>query len=80
MTACLVLTYTDNRPLEFIDVIYTNEKLVIKSLTYPYINYYRSYIEPELPKEVLDLLERYLQLALALVPPLRTDDIHSLTL
>lgn len=44
------------------------------------MNYHRSRTEPELPEEVLDLLERYLQLASAMVPPPGTDNAHSPTL
>ena len=58
----------------------TNEKLFIKSHAHPRLNYHRSSTEPELPEEVLSLLDRYLQLAPAMVPPPGTDDTHSPTL
>lgn len=44
------------------------------------MNYACSLTEPELPKEMLDLLDRYLQLVPAMVPPLSPDDTHSSTL
>jgi hypothetical protein len=58
----------------------TNEKLVIKSHAHPRVNYHRSSTEPELPEEVLNFLDRYLQLAPAMVPPIGTEDTHSPTL
>ncbi len=51
----------------------------MKTYARPRMNYHRSSTEPELPEEVLDLLDRYLQLASAMVPPLGVDDIHSPT-
>lgn len=58
----------------------TNEMRFIKTHARPRMNYHRSSTEPELPEEVLNLLDRYLQLAPAMVPPLGTDDTHSPTL
>jgi len=58
----------------------TNEIKFIKAHAHPRMNYHRSSIEPELPEEVLDLLDRYLQLAPAMVPPPGTDNTHSPTL
>lgn len=58
----------------------TNEKRFIKSHAHPRVNYHRSSTEPELPEEVLNLLDRYLQLAPAMVPPMGTEDTHSPTL
>src|SRR5258706_14272655 len=46
----------------------------------PHMNYARSLTEPELLEEVLDLLDRYLQLVPAMVPPQSTHDTHSPTL
>src|SRR5947207_12517288 len=57
-----------------------NEILFIKTLARPRMDYHRSSTEPELPEEVLDLLDRYLQLTPTIVPPLGTDDTHSPTL
>ena len=57
-----------------------NEMRFIKTHARPRINYHRSSTEPELPDEVLDLFDQYLQLTLAMVPPLGTDDTHSPTL
>jgi hypothetical protein len=44
------------------------------------MNYHRSSTVPEFPQEVLDLLDKYLQLAPAMVPPLGAEDTHSPTL
>jgi hypothetical protein len=44
------------------------------------MNYHRSSIHPELPEQVLNLLDRYLQLTPAIVPPLEAEDTHSPTL
>jgi hypothetical protein len=58
----------------------TNEIKFIKAQAHPRMNYHRSSIEPELPEEVLDLIDWYLQLTPAMVPPLGTDGTHSPTL
>lgn len=79
----LVLTHPDDSPLEFVQAMATNEKLFIESHARPRMNYHRSSTEPELPEEVLDLLQRYLQLAPAMVPPppeAEEEDTHSPTL
>jgi hypothetical protein len=70
----------DNRPLELVEAMATNETQFIKTHARPRMNYHRSSTEPELPEEVLYLLDRYLQLSPAMVPPLGTDDTHSPTL
>jgi Ser/Thr protein kinase RdoA (MazF antagonist) len=44
------------------------------------MNYHRSSTDPEMPEEVLDLLERYLKLSPAMVPPLGDVNTHSPTL
>ncbi|RDL42516.1 Uncharacterized protein BP5553_02495 [Venustampulla echinocandica] len=69
-----------NGSLEFIEAMATNEMRFIKTHARPRMNCHRSSTEPELPEEVLDLLDRYLQLTPAMVPPVGTDDIHSPTL
>jgi len=69
-----------NGPLEFVVAMATNEMRFIKTHARPRMNYYRSSTESELPEEVLDLLDWYLQLTPAMVPPLGTDDTHSPTL
>ncbi|KAG9236357.1 hypothetical protein BJ875DRAFT_533605 [Amylocarpus encephaloides] len=61
-------------------VMATNEMRFIKTHARICMNYHRSSTEPELPEEVLDLLNRYLQLAPAMVPPLGAGDTHSPTL
>jgi hypothetical protein len=58
----------------------TNEIQYVKTHAHPRMNYHRSSTEPELPEEVLTLLERYLQLSPAMVPPKSPDDTHSPTL
>jgi hypothetical protein len=67
---------TDNEPLEFVEAMAANEKLYITTHARPRMNYHRSLIESELPDEVLDLLNRYLRLSPAMVPPLGTVDTH----
>lgn len=52
----------------------------IKAHARPRMNYARSVTEPELPGDMVDLLDRYLRLAPAMVPPLTLDDTHSPTL
>ncbi|KAE9378223.1 hypothetical protein N431DRAFT_541752 [Stipitochalara longipes BDJ] len=69
-----------NEPQEFIKAMGTNEIQFIKTHAHPRMNYHRSLIKPELPNEVLTLLERYLQLAPAMIPPKGPEDIHSPTL
>ncbi|CZT52065.1 uncharacterized protein RSE6_13308 [Rhynchosporium secalis] len=69
-----------NGQLEFVEAMATNEIRFIETHARPRKNYHRSSTEPELPDEVLDLLNRYLQLASAMVPPSGTDDTHSPTL
>ncbi|RFU30085.1 hypothetical protein B7463_g6233, partial [Scytalidium lignicola] len=66
--------------LEFMEAMAKNEMLFIKTQAHPRMNYHRSSSEPELPQEVLDLLNRYLLLAPAMVPPCGTTDTHSPTL
>ena len=58
----------------------TNEIQYVKTHAHPRMNYHRSSTEPELPDEILTLLERYLQLSPAMVPPKSPDDKHSPTL
>lgn len=57
-----------------------NEMKFIKAHARPRMNYAQSVTEPELPKQVLDLLDRYLQLAPAMTPPQSAHDTHSPTL
>lgn len=57
-----------------------NEIRFIKTHARPRRNYHQSSAGPELPKEALDLLDRYLRLAPSMVPPWGTDDTHSPTL
>lgn len=47
---------------------------------YPRMNYARSLAEPQMYEEFLSLLDRYLQLAPAMVPPPNPKDMHSSTL
>lgn len=57
-----------------------NEMHFIKAYAEPRMNYHRSSTEPELLDEVLSLLDRYLQLAICMVPPCETVDTHSSSL
>ncbi|KAL8650303.1 MAG: hypothetical protein Q9210_003899 [Variospora velana] len=67
-------------PQEFVEAMAENEKEFIEAHARPRINYARSLTEPESPDEMLDLLDRYLQLAPVMVPPQSSDDTHSPTL
>lgn len=58
----------------------TNEMQFIKTHARPRINYHRSPTKPELAEEVIELLNRYIQLAPAMVPPSGPDDTYSPTL
>ncbi|KAK0106136.1 hypothetical protein ONS95_004638 [Cadophora gregata] len=70
-----------NEPLDFIKAVATNEIRFIKTHARPRLNYHRSSTQPELPEEVLDLLQRYLKLSPAMIPPPGTnEDTHSPTL
>ncbi|MCJ1308962.1 hypothetical protein MMC25_002617 [Agyrium rufum] len=57
-----------------------NEKTLFKVYARPRVNYARSFTEPESPDEMLNHLDRYIQLAPAMVPPQSSDDTHSPTL
>ncbi|CZT10222.1 uncharacterized protein RAG0_14757 [Rhynchosporium agropyri] len=78
-TAAEVAT-RESGPLEFVEAMATNEMRFIKTYARPRMIHHRSSTEPELPEEVLGLLNQYLQLTPAMVPPLGTDDTHSPTL
>jgi hypothetical protein len=58
----------------------TNEIEYVKTHAHPRMNYHRSSTEPEMPEEVLTLLERYLQLSPAMVPPKGPEDTLTNTL
>ncbi len=57
-----------------------SEEKFIKAYGCSRMNYARSLKEPELPEDMLDLLDRYLRLAPAMVPPPTPADTHSSTL
>ncbi|KAH8589643.1 hypothetical protein B0O99DRAFT_692372 [Bisporella sp. PMI_857] len=65
-------------PQEFVKAMAETETKFIKAHARPRMNYARSLTEPELPDKMLDLLDRYLQLTPAMVPPF--NDTHSPTL
>ena len=71
---------TDNTPREFIEAIAKNERKFITAHASPRINFARSLAELELPQDACELLNRYLKLVPAMVPPKYTIDIHSPTL
>ncbi|KAH6721582.1 kinase-like domain-containing protein [Leptodontidium sp. MPI-SDFR-AT-0119] len=64
---------------EFVEAMAENETKFIQAHARPRMNYARSLTEPESPDEMLDLLDRYLQLAPAMVPQ-PSDDTHAPTL
>lgn len=72
--------HADDGPLDFVEAMAKNEMRFIKLHARPRMNYYRSATAPELPQEVLALLERYLQIAPCMVPPREAEDTHSPTL
>ncbi|KAI4151235.1 MAG: hypothetical protein LQ340_003620 [Diploschistes diacapsis] len=57
-----------------------NEIQFIKTHAHPRMNYHRSSKTPEIPEEVLDLLDKYLTLAPSMVPPCGETDTHLSTL
>ena len=59
-----------------------NEITFIKEFATSRMNHHRSLIKPELPQDMLSLIDRYLQLTPAMVPPRLVEDvdIHSPTL
>ncbi|KAL2071900.1 hypothetical protein VTL71DRAFT_13135 [Oculimacula yallundae] len=67
-------------PQDFIKAMAENETKFIKAYARPRMNYARSLTKPESPDDMLDLLDRYLQLSPAMVPPQSQDDTHSPTL
>ncbi|TAQ88177.1 hypothetical protein B7494_g3491 [Chlorociboria aeruginascens] len=68
-------------PLEFIEAMAKNEIQFIKTHAHPRMNYHRSSTTPEMPEEVIDLLDKYLTLApSSMVPPCGETDTHSSTL
>ncbi|KAK0111553.1 hypothetical protein ONS95_001904 [Cadophora gregata] len=69
-------------PEKFIEATARNTRKFIEEYALPRMNYHRSLTEQEMPHEMLDLLERYLQLAPAMVPPQPSEDldIHAPTL
>ncbi|KAK2766152.1 hypothetical protein FQN54_007668 [Arachnomyces sp. PD_36] len=67
-------------PLELVEAMATNEIQFVKTHGLPRLNYHRSSTEPELPDEVLALLDRYLKLTPAMIPPRTVEDTHAPTL
>ncbi|KAF3482827.1 uncharacterized protein GIQ15_02151 [Arthroderma uncinatum] len=67
-------------PLEFVEAMAKNEILFTKKHARPRMNYHRSSTEPQSPDELLELLNRYLKLSPAMIPPVEVDDTHSPTL
>ncbi|KAH9212626.1 kinase-like domain-containing protein [Leptodontidium sp. 2 PMI_412] len=57
-----------------------SEKHFLKQYGRPRLNYARSGVEPEQPEEMLELLDKYLKLTPAMVPPPTPDDIDASTL
>lgn len=65
---------------ELVEAIAMNEKKYISLYAHSRMNYARSVTGYEQPKDAIDLLDRYLQLTPAMVPPKHEADIHSATL
>ncbi|TVY89491.1 Altered inheritance of mitochondria protein, mitochondrial, partial [Lachnellula willkommii] len=70
----------DEKPEQFVKALALNERKFIKQHATPRMNYHSSLIKPELPDEMLGLIDRYLQMAPAMVPPQLSEDIRSPTL
>ncbi|KAK0110084.1 hypothetical protein ONS95_002740 [Cadophora gregata] len=69
-----------NGPLEFLKGKAVGEMKFIQKHGRPRLNIARSLTEPEQPEEMLELLNQYLQLIPAMIPPSTTDDLHGSTL
>ncbi|CZT50041.1 uncharacterized protein RSE6_10961 [Rhynchosporium secalis] len=75
-----LLTSPVQGALEFIRERATTEKSYIKQHAKPRLNYARSSIELEQPEEMLGLLDKYLKLTPAMLPPPTPDRIDASTL
>ncbi|KAM5454352.1 hypothetical protein MaudCBS49596_002370 [Microsporum audouinii] len=69
-----------NQPLDFVEAMAKNEIQYTKEHARPYMNYHRSSTEAQSPDELLELLNRYLRLIPAMIPPEGAEDTHSPTL
>ncbi|KAG4435755.1 hypothetical protein IFR05_008769 [Cadophora sp. M221] len=66
--------------IDFIRNKAISEKRFLEQHGHPRLNYARSRVEPEQPEEMLELLDKYLKLTPAMVPPPTPDDIDASTL
>ncbi|KAM5499806.1 hypothetical protein McanMca71_006150 [Microsporum canis] len=71
---------TVNQPLDLVEAMAKNEIQYTKEHARPYMNYHRSSTEAQSPDELLELLNRYLRLIPAMIPPEGAEDTHSPTL
>jgi hypothetical protein len=70
-----VLMSTVNGALDFITSKAISEQHFVGKFGRPRLNYARSRVDPEKPEEMLELLDKYLKLTPAMVPPPTPDDI-----
>ncbi|EPE32785.1 Protein kinase-like (PK-like) [Glarea lozoyensis ATCC 20868] len=66
--------------VDFIENKAISEKMFLEQHGHSRLNYARSRVEPEMPEEMLDLLDTHLKLTPAMVPPPTTEDIDAFTL
>lgn len=66
--------------LDFIRNKAISEKHFLEQYGHPRLNYARSRVESEQPEEMLELLDKYLKLTPAMIPPPTPDDIDASTL
>ncbi|CAM5998866.1 unnamed protein product [Sphagnum balticum] len=66
-----------NGALDFIRNKAISEKHFLEQHGHPRLNYARSRVESEKPEEMLELLDKYLKLTPAMVPPPTPDDIDA---
>lgn len=76
----VILIPTVHGASEFIRHKATSERSYVLQYGHPRFNYCRSAVETELPEEMLNLLEKYLKLIPAMLPPPTPDDIDAATL
>ncbi len=80
MRSIFILMSTVDGALDFIIHKAIGEKHFVEQHGRPRLNYARSPVVPEQPEEMLELLDKYLKLTPAMIPPPTPDDISAFTL
>jgi len=75
-----MLMFAVDGALDFIKNKAISEKQFLEQYGHPRLNYARSRVEPEQPEEMLELLDKYLKLTPAMIPPPTPDGINDSTL